>query len=182
MALEVRTRLLLPSLLLPSLLLLSIHALAGDPDGDLRARMGEPAFQAAGLAKLDAAELAMLEAWLDDQFEHQLTPLSTGAPSAAPEQEDGTAATTPKVPWSERWRQSDDRPEETRNRIAGTFSGWKGRTRFRLESGELWEQRLAGQYFFTAESPEVRIYRNRMGFYFMELIATGRTIGVKRVE
>ncbi len=65
------------------------------------------------------------------------------------------------------------------SRITGDFTGWSGETYFKLENGQLWQQRLSGRYKYTGPAnPEVRIDRNWLGFYRMTLVETGRSIGV----
>lgn len=66
------------------------------------------------------------------------------------------------------------------SRITGDFTGWSGETYFKLENGQLWQQRLDGNYRYKGPAnPEVRIDRNWLGFYRMTLIESGRSIGVK---
>lgn len=73
-------------------------------------------------------------------------------------------------------------PDLIRSRIDGTFKGWRGKTRFRLENGEIWQQRQSSTYITTLESPEVVIRKGRMNFYTMEVPATGRKVHVKRIR
>ena len=73
-------------------------------------------------------------------------------------------------------------PDLIRSRIDGTFKGWRGKTRFKLENGEIWQQRQSSTYFTTLESPEVIIKKGRMNFYTMEVPAIGRKVHVKRIK
>ncbi len=73
-------------------------------------------------------------------------------------------------------------PDLIRSRIDGTFRGWKdNKTRFRLENGEIWEQRQSSTYRTNLESPEVIIRKNRFG-YTMEVPAVGRKVHVRRIR
>ncbi len=66
--------------------------------------------------------------------------------------------------------------------IQQPFKGWSGDTVFRLENGQVWQQRQRGNYPYRGTNPEVRITKNFMGFYKMELIENGKAVAVKRLE
>lgn len=72
--------------------------------------------------------------------------------------------------------------EEITSRIAGTFSGWRGNTRFTLENGQVWEQVEPGRGIYRSESPRVTIRRGAMGSYLMEIEGVRRALRVRRVE
>ncbi len=67
-------------------------------------------------------------------------------------------------------------------RIKQPFAGWSGKTLFYLDNGEIWQQRLSGRYSYTQDDTTVLIDKNFMGFHVMTLIATGQSIGVKRIK
>ena len=69
-----------------------------------------------------------------------------------------------------------------RRRIVGHFSGWTGKTVFRLDNGEIWKQRLVSRYAVSLENPQVEINKNLFGFYEMKIVKTGRRVGVSRVK
>lgn len=72
---------------------------------------------------------------------------------------------------------------EIKSRITGEFSGWEGDTIFRLDNGQIWQQRLAGRNFYRGPAnPMVRISKNFLGFYKMTLVESGKSIGVKRLR
>ncbi len=73
-------------------------------------------------------------------------------------------------------------PDEIRSRIAGTFRGWTGQTVFRLENGQVWQQRRPSRLLYEAERPEVVIRRNRAGFHSMEVPEAERSVLVQRIE
>lgn len=75
-----------------------------------------------------------------------------------------------------------EQPVEIQSRIAGPFEGWSGRTVFRLENGQVWQQRGRGVLRFEADRPPVVIKRNALGFHTMEVPAAGRSVLVTRVE
>lgn len=66
--------------------------------------------------------------------------------------------------------------------IQQPFKGWSGDTVFRLENGQVWQQRQRGNYPYRGTNPEVRITKNFMGFYRMELIENGKAVAVKRLK
>ncbi len=66
--------------------------------------------------------------------------------------------------------------------IPGKFKGWKGKTIFKLENGQIWKQRQSGRYYHKMENPEVKISKNLVGFYMLEIVETGKRIGVKRLR
>jgi hypothetical protein len=163
------------------------HAVA-EPS-DLKRHMGDETFEAAGLGSLSPDQLAALERWLQDRGvlprpptaeveglekasapETTVPPPSVSTPAAAP------AEVSAAVP-----APAGD-AEEIRAVIVGPFEGWSGRTYFSLSNGQLWQQRTPGRYSHRAEDVEVRIYKNRLGFQMMEVVATGRSIGVRRVQ
>ena len=73
-------------------------------------------------------------------------------------------------------------PDLIRSRIDGHFSGWRNnKTRFKLENGEVWEQRQSSTYITNLESPEVIIRKRRFG-YTMEVPAVGKKVHVKRIR
>lgn len=66
-----------------------------------------------------------------------------------------------------------------RDRISGTFSGWRGKTLFRLDNGQIWVQRQRGYYRTSMENPEITITRNALGFFVLEVVSSGRKVPVK---
>lgn len=68
------------------------------------------------------------------------------------------------------------------SKIIGLFRGWTGKTKFKLENGQVWQQRYSNKWTTKIENPEVRITRNTLGFYDLEVMAKGRKIGVRRIK
>ena len=136
----------------------------------LETRMARAEFERAGLHKLDAAELRYLNAWLRRSTDER-EPAPALDTDAQPEFGDEQLNTDKGTP----------RGAVITTRIKGRFHGWDGATIFRLANGQVWRQRVRGRYRHAAEDPPVRIERGRFG-YFLVLLATGRRIGVARVE
>ena len=68
------------------------------------------------------------------------------------------------------------------SKIEGVFRGWSGKTKFKLENGQIWQQRYNNKWTTKLESPEVQITRNALGFYNMKVLSKERVIGVKRIQ
>ena len=166
--------------------LLALHAPIGfaaenDPFPGLRALMTEQEFEAAGLNTLSAAQLKALDDWLADESTER--PASIAVEAAAIEEPDAQVAAqseiAPKEPDSWRDRTRDD----IESAIVGAFTGWRGETVFELENGQVWRQRLDGRHRYKgAPNPRVRITRNWLGFFELQLIETGHKVGVARVR
>ena len=129
---------------------------------DVRNLMTPDEFEAAGLGKLDAGEIEALNRWLIRY----------------------TAREAPTVRRSEAVRDEIRKieGESVRSRIDGPFAGWNGRTVFRLQNGQVWRQRIEGQWLHRAESPEVIVEKNIMGFWMLKVLPEGRAVGVSRIR
>ncbi len=126
----------------------------------LEQEMSKREFGRAGLEKLDAEELAYLNRYL------------------------GREALEPEVSFG-REQLEDAEPvrqfEKIVARIKGEFDGWDGHTRFRLDNGQIWEQRVSGTYRHHATDPEVTVERGRFGYY-LTITGSKRRVGVKRIK
>lgn len=135
-----------------------LPACAEDDFPGIRRLMSDEEFRSTGLDGLTPEELEALDAWL----------LRYTARDAELLQETNKTV-----------REARDDDRGVVSRIVGDFDGWSGETVFRLENGQVWEQRLDGRYRYRGEpNPEVRIERNWLGFYRMTVIGTGRSVGV----
>lgn len=67
-------------------------------------------------------------------------------------------------------------------KIAGKFRGWDGKTKFKLENGQVWQQRYNNKWTTNLDSPEISITRNTLGFFDMKVLEKDRIIGVKRIK
>lgn len=123
-------------------------------------------FQRAGLNKLSEDELAVLNALLGrkalppEVVERNFGREQIKAERRAAAPDDGAAITS---------------------FIKGEFSGWSGKTVFALDNGQVWQQRIGGRYRYSASEPAVSISKERFGYY-MEIHATGRRVGVRRLN
>jgi hypothetical protein len=143
-------------------LLLAPAAKAEAPP-DVRALMTAEEFKAAGLERLSPEELEALNRWLLRYSATQATELRQHNELVKEEIQ--------KV-----------EQEGIRTRIAGEFFGWDGHTLFRLENGQVWKQRLPGQWRYRASNPEVELSKNFMGFWTLRVLEADRAVGVTRVD
>jgi len=130
---------------------------------DVRKLLTPEQFHAAGLDKLTEQEIDALNRWLVTY----------------------TARDAPEVRRSDVVVQAEVKKvdaEGIKTRIDGEFHGWDGETVFRLENGQVWKQRLPGRWVYRADSPEVELHKNLMGFWVMKVIAEDHAIGVARVK
>jgi hypothetical protein len=135
---------------------------AGSPD--VRDLMTDEEYEAAGLEKLDDAEIDALNRWL-------LRFSVREAPEVRRSKDETVQAEVAKA-----------EEEGIRTRIVGEFRGWTGDTVFRLENGQVWRQRLPGRWFYRADSPEVVLKKNAVGYWVLRIVAADRGVGVTRLE
>lgn len=155
---------------------------------DLRERMSPEVFVDAGLEKLDAAELQVLERWLQDQglatSKSSDGELAVPVPPAQRQQAPVVLKETAKTSDFGREHLAPAPQLEATKisaRIQGEFSGWTGKTLFRLDNGQIWRQRIGGRYRTRAESPQVEVFKGRFGYY-LKLLDGGRQVAVKRIK
>ena len=143
---------------------------------DLKASMSTDEYEDMGLDKLSNDELARLSKWILGQ---KSKPLELRVvENKVPKQTEETPSLKPKIE-SEETRPYDNQIIKTT--IDGLFKGWTGRTVFKLSNGQIWRQRLKGSWRFEAESPEVEIKKNFMGYYIMR-VADKKAVGVIRIK
>jgi hypothetical protein len=177
-------------------------ALAADKPLDVRDVMTASQFHATGLDKLTPEQMAAFNAWLAS-YAHTPAAATAGAGTAMvaplPVPTPAAAAAVPAAPaaavptpapsaastgsFGKEMLTSEQRGEPTRieSRILGTFKGWNGRSVFKLENGQVWQQADTSTYDITLQDPPVVI--KRLGFgYLMTLPGHGATVFVKRVH
>ena len=123
-------------------------------------------FKAAGLDKLSPEELERLNAWLRGNV--------------------GTAqAAGSYPPGADRIGFRDPDPTGTVvSQIDGPFTGWTGRTVFRLKNGQVWQQidsdaRMGG---VNLDSPGVRIEQGLFGSWMLQVDGYNSQVRVKRLK
>lgn len=164
-----------------------VHA-ARDVPAALQPYMTQDEYRAAGLHKLNPAELAQFQAWFVRTVEGRELPPPAAAQAPAPT----AAAEAGDVPRragrteSERMFGNEqlENVRELTARIEGTFKGWDGPTRFRLDNGQVWQ--TVGSVRFTPISPipnaQVTITRGALNSYRLKVEGYNRSVQVKRIE
>ena len=150
--------------------------------------MSSAEFEKAGLDKLSPEELRYLKEYLAAQPDVAITQTTAPAPAAqdarpSPSQPPRKKTTDDDF-GKEQLEQTVDAsvPEQIRSTLKGEFRGWDGNTTFRLDNGQIWQQRVGGRYRSPKRvQPEVVIERGRFGYY-LKLVETGRAVGVKRIR
>ncbi len=134
----------------------------------LEERMSATQFQEAGLDKLSAEELAALNAWLQKNVDGSST--SSAAIATAPDSTGFAADPTGGA-------------GEVRSRLPGEFRGWKGKTVFTLENGQVWQQTGNDSWSgVKLENPTVLIEPGAFGSWRLKVEGYNTTTRVKRVR
>lgn len=130
----------------------------------LEERMSKGDFHAAGLDKLSPAELKTLNDWL---AAHQTTTVVTKVVT----QEGKPAFYT------------DQQREAFEARIDGKFSGWYGKSVFRLDNGQEWTQTESGSFSNGRyDHPKVKIKPMMLGGWLMYVEPCGCSVRVERTK
>jgi hypothetical protein len=122
--------------------------------------MNEQEYQETGLDKLTDTERQALDNWLIRY----------------------TAWQAPTLRQSNEEVKQVEREFELSASIKQPFKGWSDSTYFYLDNGQVWQQRNSGRYYYSGENTAVHIRKNALGFHVMELEATGKKVGVKRIK
>lgn len=162
--------------------LFTVTVAASSP-APLQERMTAQEFRAAGLDKLDADELAALNAWL------QGATTRPGAPTAA---KTGVAPAQVAVPEGYSLVKTDSvtKPKhddadrsDVISEIEGPFSGWSGATIFRLRNGQVWQQDDRTTLRLKERTGvSVRIKSGLMGNWRMKVDGSNQWVQVKRLQ
>ena len=66
--------------------------------------------------------------------------------------------------------------------LTGDFTGWRGKTVFRLDNGQIWRQRSSSQYRHRGDDYRVKFDKNWMGGWEMTVISSGKSVLVSKVK
>ena len=117
-------------------------------------------FEASGMEKLSPQELEHLNKWLIEY----------------------TAWEAPNQRRISEEVQEAEKSFEIEANLRPPFNGWAGKTVFYLDNGQVWRQRHKGRFSYEGGDYAVIINKNFLGFHVMTHVATGKSIGVSRVE
>jgi len=146
-------------------LVLSVSLAQAAEFSSLEERMSRTDFQAAGLDKLSPDELKTLNDWLSRHGFVEGDPVAT-RPGAKPEFYPDQLAR-----------------EAVESRIQGEFNGWRGKTRFTLENGQIWEQAESGMKGDVhLDNPAVKVKPMLFGSWLMAVDGCGCSVRVRRVK
>ena len=146
-----------------ALLLLCSAAVSAEDEAKfpgVKGLMSAQEYEDAGLGKLTDAERQALDQWLIRY----------------------TAWQAPAILDTVEEVKEVEREFELTAKIKQPFKGWSDSTYFYLDNGQVWQQRQSGRYYYSGDDTSVRISKNALGFHVMELEATGKKIGVKRIK
>jgi len=149
--------------LIAALLLSTLTAAASaadQPFPGIKALMSEQEYRAAGIDKLSEEQRASLNAWLIQYTVGEAPVLRQTNTEVKEAEQSLTIEASIKQP----------------------FSGWSGKTVFKLDNGQRWRQRLDGRYAYHGEDTRVVIKKNFFGFYKMTVVSTGAAVGVSRIN
>lgn len=144
-------------------------AASGDEDFTrLEDHMSRQELDATGVSSLSAEEREKLNAWIADHFSKTRNSNQAGDAGVgiAQEQPPSTKQDSGKIV----------------ARVVSDFDGWSGDTVFELDNGQVWKQRHKGRYVYTGDDSKVVIEKNFFGFHELHHPASGRSVGVKRLE
>ena len=67
-------------------------------------------------------------------------------------------------------------------RLTGDFTGWTGKTIFKLDNGQVWRQRSSANYRHRGSDRRVKFKKNWMGGWEMTVVSSGKTVLVRKVQ
>jgi len=80
---------------------------------------------------------------------------------------------------SEQTKQSESSFEA---RLKGNFTGWTGKTIFKLDNGQIWRQRSSANYRHRGSDRRVTFKKNWMGGWEMTVVSSQKTVLVRKVQ
>ena len=141
----------------------SIAAAVETQPATLEERMSQADLRASGLDRLSPEELKYLNEWLRTHgagSTQVVTP--TGQPVFYPE---------------------SSARDTVESHIVGQFTGWRGKTIFKLDNGQEWRQAESGAYDAGKfEDPVVRIKPMLLGSWLMYVEGCGCSVRVQRIK
>lgn len=143
------------------LALAATSAWAADEPPAIETLMAPEDFAASGLDKLTEAEREHLSEWVERYRDGAVK-----GPEPKKSSEDLAA----------------EKEVEITAKVIPAFTGWSGKTTFRLDNGQVWQQRQNGRLRYSGDDSSVLIYQNMLGGSMLKHLETGRAIGVRRIR
>jgi hypothetical protein len=154
----------------------SLSLLAAEGFSSLEEQMTGKEYTAAGLDKLTQAELDALNAWIR---RHSLATLDTPAASTG----GAVAAETTGDQRGIKSKSKEEDRTEINSNLVGKFTGWDGKTIFKLENGMIWEQADKDKFFIKeVENPAVKIKPGMFGSWRLSIVGHSSECRVERIQ
>jgi hypothetical protein len=174
-----------------------LGAALGAAEPSVLAKLPPERFARAGLQKLTAAELAELEQVIAEAKSGELEAAERKLAAAEAKARDAEAKAAARAAAPEKkgpgWlkalvtlqetNESPDKAEAVESRLAGDYDGWTGRTTFKLENGQIWQQTDGKQrYDDRRPAPAVKIYPGMLGVFWLEIEGVRERVKVKPIR
>ena len=172
-------------------------ALASESDNIESAMSAEERVKS-GVDTLTAEQRQFLNNWLKENYgrrtESVVTRTTPDEQSASTEQPAKSEATPEAIEAevdrrvaakladkreSEKTKQSNSAFEA---RLTSDFTGWTGKTIFKLDNGQVWRQRSSANYRHRGSDRRVTFKKNWMGGWEMTVVSSGKTVLVREVQ
>lgn len=155
--------------------------------------------EATGIERLSESEIEALNVWFRKQTRYKYrsessdrsveveninnsVKLSKQGSSRAADAETASTDNLSEFGLPEPSPKKKDQDKQLKANVLQPFRGWKGKTVFKLDNGQIWQQRASGRYTYTGDDTRVLFTVNGFGFYEMKLISANRSVGVKRIK
>ena len=165
--------------------------------GGLKDMMSPEERQKSGVDTLTAEQRQFLSEWLLENYARNPAKVVSSpatAPDTSPQQAASNEATADtieaEIDRRVAARLADNRASEKKPasdssfeaRLTGNFTGWSGKTVFRLDDGQVWRQRSAANYRHRGTDMRVKFKKNWMGGWEMSVVSSGKTVLVSKVK
>lgn len=165
--------------------------------GGLKDMMSPEERQKSGVDTLTAEQRQFLSEWLLENYTRNPAKVVSSpatAPDTSPQQAASNEATADtieaEIDRRVAARLADNRASEKKPasdssfeaRLTGNFTGWSGKTVFRLDDGQVWRQRSAANYRHRGTDMRVKFKKNWMGGWEMTVVSSGKTVLVSKVK
>ena len=164
------------TLAVAGLLGLSSAALADPNFSSLEERMTGREFRETGLHKLNDDELAALNRWIRQRSLAEEEPRQTSGTGQ-------TESATTAASGDRRGLPTSEDRSTIESRIVGSFTGWRGRTEFELENGQVWRQAESGTFVVPEmENPEIEIIPGMFNSWRLRVSGYNTRVRVERIR
>ena len=165
--------------------------------GGLKDMMSPEERQKSGVDTLTAEQRQFLSEWLLENYTRNPAKVVSSpatAPDTSPQQAASNEATADtieaEIDRRVAARLADNRASEKKPasdssfeaRLTGNFTGWSGKTVFRLDDGQVWRQRSAANYRHRGTDMRVKFKKNWMGGWEMTVVSSRKTVLVSKVK